>query len=116
MHILSESNKYNLQRLPDSDMAQKPPTVYGVGPNPQPIHCQNCKKEVMTVIEPITTDNNMCIGFLLCLVGCLPCGCYMCMCAEGQTDIIHSCPTCRMQFGTYKAIDYEPQTYELPNK
>ena len=87
-------------------MAQQPPTVYGVGPNPQPINCQNCKKEVMTVIEPITTDNNICIGWLCCLVGCWLCAFYLCCCADRQTDVIHSCPTCKMQIGTYKAINY----------
>ena len=91
---------------PDSGMAQQPPTVHEVGSRPQLIHCQNCKKEVMTVIELITYGCNMgfgVLGSLLCLVGCLPCGCYMCMCAEGQRDkIIHSCPTCKIQLGTYK--------------
>ena len=99
------------KEIKDSDMAQQTPTVYGVGPNPQLIHCQKCKKEVMTLTEANSTDSNGCIGVLLCLIGCWPCAFYMCMCAEGQKDIIHSCPTCRMQFGTYKAINYEhPQT------
>ena len=92
------------KEIKDSDMAQQPPTVYGFGPNPQLIHCQKCKKEVMTLTEAIYTDSNGCIGVLLCLIGCWPCAFYMCMCAEGQKDVIHSCPTCRMQFGTYKSI------------
>ena len=86
--------------LPDSDMAQQPPTL---GSKPQLIHCQNCKKEVMTLTEANSTDSNGCIGVLLCLIGCWPCAFYMCMCAEGQKDIIHSCSTCRMQFGAYKS-------------
>ena len=90
---------------PDSDMAQQPPTVHEVGSRPQLIHCQNCKTEVMTVIELITNDDNMgfaVLGSLLCL----------CNCALGETSgyggnkgrdkIIHSCPTCKIQLGTHK--------------
>ena len=88
---------------PDSDMAQQPPTVHEVGSRPQLIHCQNCKKEVMSVIELITNDSNMGFGVLgsfLCL----------CNCALGETSfhggtgrdkIVHSCPTCKIQLGTY---------------
>ena len=84
-------------------MAQQPETVFRVGPNPQLIHCQICKKEVMTVIEAITTDSNTCIGEFLCLF-CWPCIPHNISCgAEGQLDIIHSCPTCMRRFGTYKA-------------
>ena len=56
-------------------MTQQPPTVvHKVGPktyekdsNPQLIHCQHCKKEVMTIIELITTDPNKWIGVLQCI-------------------------------------------------
>ena len=91
--------------LQDSDMAQQPPTVHEVGSKPQLIHCQNCKKEVMTVIELITYGDYgfAVLGCLLCLIGCWPCAFYMCMCAgKGRDKIIHSCPTCKIQLGTYK--------------
>ena len=91
---------------PDSGMAQQPPTVHEVGSRPQLIHCQNCKKEVMTVIELITYGgggDNMGFGIL---------GSLLCSCALGDTSyhgggsgrdkIIHSCPTCKIQLGTYK--------------
>ena len=91
--------------LPDSDMAQQPPIVNEVGSRPQLIHCQNCKKEVMTVIELITNDDNMGFG-VLCSLLCL------CNCALGEKSswgsdtgrdkIIHSCPTCKIQLGSYK--------------
>ena len=108
--------KYNLQRLPDSDMAQQSPTIQKVGPktyekdsNPQLIHCQNCKKEVMTVIELITTDPNKWIGILLCICLwpiCLPFGnCYTSCSWKERTCIIHRCPTCRIQLVTYKSYD-----------
>ena len=64
---------------PDSDMAQQPPTVHEVGSRPQLIHCQNCKTEVMTVIELITNDENMGFGVL----GSLLC---LCNCALGETS------------------------------
>ena len=91
--------------LPDSDMAQQHPTVHEVGSRPQLIYCQNCKKQVMTVIELDTNDDNMCIAAILGVFLCL------CRCALGDTScrgdtrrdkIIHSCPTCKIQLGIYK--------------
>ena len=90
--------------LPDSDMAQQPPTVHEVGSRPQLIHCQNCKKEVMTIIELITNDDNMgfgVLGSLLCLCNCAL-GDTSCHGDTGRDRIIHSCPTCKIQLGTYK--------------
>jgi hypothetical protein len=85
-------------------MHQQAPTVAGFGPNQQRIHCQQCQKEVMTTTETKTLDNNnTCIGFLLCLFGCIPCAIYMCACADTDEEIVHSCPSCRVQFGSYKA-------------
>ena len=90
--------------LPDSDMAQQPPTVHEVGSRPQLIHCQNCKKEVMTVIELITNDDNIgfgVLGSLLCLWNCAL-GDTSCHGDTRRDKIIHSCPTCKIQLGTYK--------------
>ena len=76
--------------------------MQGFGPNPQQINCQQCKKDVMTVVDSKSTDNNTLIGVILCLFGCWPCAIYMCACAEGTNEKTHSCPTCGIQFGTFK--------------
>merc|ERR1712080_229013 len=53
-----------------SKNSTQPPIMYGFGPNPQQINCQQCKKDVMTVVNTKTADNNnTLIGVLLCLMG-----------------------------------------------
>ena len=91
--------------LPDSDMAEQPKTVHEVGSRPQLIHCQNCKKEVMTVIELITNGGNVgfdVLGSLLCLCNCALSDTSYHGGNTGRDKIIHSCPTCKIQLGTYK--------------
>ena len=84
----------------DSKLTQEPQIINKFGPDPKLVNCQNCKKEVLTVVEINFTDNNNCIGSILCILGFWPCGLYMCICAEGVSDLNHYCPICENQLGT----------------
>ena len=84
----------------DSKLTQEPHIVNKFGPDPKLVNCQDCKKEVLTVVEINFTDNNNCIGLILCILGFWPCGLYMCICAEGVSDLNHYCPICENQLGT----------------
>ena len=75
----------------------------GFGANPRLVNCRYCKKEVMTRVEINSTDNNKCIGLILCILGFWPCGLYMCICAESISDLTHNCPICENQLGIASA-------------
>ena len=96
-------------------MTQESEIVDGFGPDPKLVNCPDCKKEVMTVVEINFTDNNNCIGSILCILGFWPCGLYMCICAEGVSDLNHYCPICENQLGTIlilrKHIDRLPPPF-----
>ena len=100
-----KTSTYNMTTISTNNtgmVEQGIPFQQGFGPGPQTVHCSHCMKDIITVVDCQSTDNNTCFGIIFCLIGCLPCALYMWMCSKRSTDLIHSCSTCGCQFGTYK--------------
>ena len=100
-----KTSTYNMTTISTNNtgMAEQGiPFQQGFGPGPQTVHCSHCMKDIITVVDHQSADNNTLFGIIFCLIGCLPCALYMWMCSKRSTDMIHSCSTCGCQFGVYK--------------
>merc|ERR1711971_1462997 len=108
---LFKKNILKMTRISKQDSKANMHPWVEFGPNPHYIQCEQCHKVVETVIDTHHASHNMLFGFLLFFLGCIPCGIYMCTCADETSELTHSCPDCGLKFGSHKEANHKSRPF-----